>query len=113
MSVHTEAQNEPDYSICDFMVTSGDANGVSLNNGFVQISQSLCMALAPNEIKSILVTYKVTSRFGAEIPKTALFKLSSSTHGPIISSPFEDRPSLRNGVAQFDLMSNYRAPNSY
>lgn len=109
MSIHSQAVLSPDYSIGDFCVATGETEGISLDGHVLRICQSLCADLRCDEVKNILVTYKLIGLYGSEIPKTALFLLSNTQDGPVISCPLGDGSYVRNGVARFDLMPRQAA----
>ena len=94
-------------SINDISMASGPVKGVSFDGNVVRISEDLCAGLASGEVISILVTYLLSGRFGSEIPKTAIFNLSRTNDGPVISSHIVREPVLSQGTACFDLLSDY------
>lgn len=104
MSIHSQAGLSPHYSIGDFSVATGETDGIFLDGHFLQICQSLCSDLGCDEVRNILVTYKIIGKYGSEIPKTALFMLSCTQDGPMISSPSEDQWFIHDGMARFDLV---------
>ena len=100
------ARSSSDLFINDICMASGPAKGVSFNGNIVRISEDLCTGLACGEVKSIVVTYSLLGRFGYEIPKTAIFNLSRTKEGPVVSSHIVRKPALSNGMVCFDLLSD-------
>lgn len=107
MSFHAQALDSSDFYIDDISVTSGSAEGIWFDGNIVRISEALCFGLARGDVKSILVTYSVVGRYGYEIPKTAVFNLSKTKDGPVISSHILPEPFLSNGTVCFNLLSEY------
>lgn len=106
MAYHSLASASSDLSINDISMASGPSKGVTFDGSIVRISEDLCTGLASGEVQSILVTYSLLGRFGYEIPKTAIFNLSRTKDGPVISSHIVREPVLSNGTACFDLLSD-------
>lgn len=113
MSIHSQAACSSIYSIGELRVATGETDGISLDGQFLHISETLCSDLRCNEVKNILVTYKLIGRYGSEIPKTALFLLSNTHNGPVISSPMNDQSFMQNGGVHFDLVPRETADASY
>ena len=109
MPLRTHIEVSSDVSIQDICVVSGPESGVSFDGNSVRISEALCANLAKGERKSVLVTYSVVGHYGGEIPKTAVFTLSSKNGSPVISSNSLGEPLLRHGKACFDLLAGQAA----
>lgn len=109
MSLKSRAGVSSGYSIHDIRLASGPTEGVSFDGNFVRISKDICAGLPSGDVKSILVTYSVVGRYGYEIPKAAIFNLSKTKNGPVISSHIVREPILGSGTVCFDLLSDYAA----
>lgn len=107
MSLHSRANYSSKFSIDDIRMASGPPEGVTFDGDMVQISESLCADLPNGQFETIVVTYSIAGEWGLEIPKTAIFNLSASTDGPVITSHLEGEPFLKNGAYCFDLSSDH------
>jgi len=106
MSLHSRTNFGSELSIEDIKLASGPPDGVSFDGTVVKICESLCSDGADNKFEPILVTYWVSGNFGLEIPRTAIFSLSTSTDTPPISSSLDHHPIMENGAICFDLSSD-------
>lgn len=105
----SKTASRSDFNIRDVGFESAPQNGVTFNGSIVEICESLCTRIDIGDIEIILVTYFVVGPFGSRIPKTAIFNLSKTRHGPVISSSITDEPVVRNGKVCFDLLADYAA----
>lgn len=108
-ALHAGTEVRSDFSIHDICLASDFEDGVSFDGNIVRISESLCASLADGDVKSVLVTYLVMGPYGYAIPKTAIFNLSMTKDGPVISSHIPREPLLSNGAVSFNLLSDYAA----
>ena len=116
MSLSASARVSSDFSIHNIRLASGPVKGISFDDNIVRISKALCTNLARGDVKSILLTYSLVGRYGSEIPKTAVFNLSKTKDGPVISShilreALSNEALSNNGAVCFDLLSD--CPPSY
>jgi hypothetical protein len=108
MLLHSRADSSSDFFIDDIRVASGPDIGVSIDGSLVEISESLCADLMDGGEETIILTYSVVGSLGWELPKTAIFKLSTTTDGPLISSNLRGTTFIKSGAFCFDLSSDYR-----
>ena len=108
MLLHSRADSSSDFFIEDIRVASGPEIGVSVDGSIVEISESLCEDLADGGVETILLTYSVVGFLGWELPKTAVFKLSTTKDGPLISSNLRGTSFMKSGAFCFDLSSDYK-----
>ena len=103
MSLHSGAEISSEYSIDHMKLASGPPQGVSFEGSVVRISETVCADIGEGDMESILVTYSMVGLYGSEIPKTAVFNLSTTRDGPRISSHSDHNAILENGTYCFDL----------
>lgn len=103
MSLYSRFEDITDLSIGDIKLVLGPKNGVSIEAQTVKICQSLCKDLTCGEVETILLEYTLKGAYGLEIPRTAVFNLSNNKNCPKITSHFESKPSIENGIFSFDL----------
>lgn len=106
MLSNSEANFSSKHSINDIKLASGPTAGVSFDGGLVKISESLCADIANGESETIVVTYSIVGIWGLEIPKIAIFNLSTSNDGLEVTGHLESKPFLKNGAFCFDLHSD-------
>ena len=76
-----------------FSVVKGCKSGVTLTERSIHIDLSRYDHLNVGETDSILLSYKVVSEFGLELPKVAYFFVEGTENQPIVSSSsFDVKP---------------------
>ena len=103
MSLHSGTEISSEYSIDHIKLASGPPQGVSFEGSVVRISETVCAEIAEGDIESILVTYSMVGQYGSEIPKTAVFSLSTTRDGFTVSSHSDHEATVNNGDFCFDL----------
>jgi len=94
------------YSIGKLCVASGENHGISARGQFIEIDKNLCRGLKQGEDKSLLITYSIIGPYGCEFPRTEIFTLSHSQHGPVILGLFRNKFQICGDCFCFDVFSD-------
>lgn len=84
MNYHNHQTEMSDYTISKFSIVSGDASGLHLRKNAVEIEVGKYDYLKLDQKEQIVTTYSLTSKFGTEIPKTAVFLITGTLDGPSV-----------------------------
>lgn len=76
----------PEHTISEFNIISGDASGLRQQAETVEIDIQKYSYLKLGQKTQIVMTYKLTSPCGARLPKTAVFLITAALDGISISA---------------------------
>ena len=99
---HDHGQSRP--KIEAFSVVKGCESGVTLTERNIHIDLSPYAHLNVGETDSIVLSYKVVSEFGLELPKVAYFFVEGTENQPIVSSSSFDVKSQKCGHMTVEIV---------